>query len=133
MPSTDTESAEFFRSTDLLSTNPSGNTPLNTVMEITPAEFEALKKSGEPYELIDVRSEAEYAISNHGGTLVPLETVLDNPDRFRENKKYIFHCMTGSRSAKAIQRLQKNYGFTNLYNIRFWEDARIKIIPEELF
>jgi adenylyltransferase/sulfurtransferase len=93
--------------------------PYSPVMEITPAEFEELKKSGEPYELIDVRSEAEYAISNHGGTLVPLETILDNADRFRDNKKYIFHCMTGSRSAKAITSLQEIHGLRNLYNLRF--------------
>jgi adenylyltransferase/sulfurtransferase len=89
------------------------------VMEMSLAEFEALKKSGEPFELIDVRSEAEYAISNHGGKLIPLETIADNVSLFREDKKYVFHCMTGTRSARAIRSLQDQFGLKNLFNLRF--------------
>ncbi len=89
------------------------------VMEMSLAEFETLKKSGEPYELIDVRSEAEYAISNHGGRLVPLATIVDNVSLFQGQKKYVFHCMSGARSAEAIRSLQDQFGLKNLYNLKF--------------
>ena len=45
-------------------------------------------------------------------------------DNFRQvikiasDKNVVVHCRSGVRSAKAIQALEKKYGFKNLYNLK---------------
>jgi sulfur-carrier protein adenylyltransferase/sulfurtransferase len=83
---------------------------------IKPAEFEALRLSGEPYQLIDVREPFEAKIATLGGTLIPLATILDNVEIINKEGKVIVHCRSGKRSADAIQKLE-GLGFKNLYNL----------------
>jgi molybdopterin/thiamine biosynthesis adenylyltransferase/rhodanese-related sulfurtransferase len=84
-------------------------------------DVSALKKwmaEGEDFQLIDVREPYEYEVANMGGELIPLGEVLQHADRIDRNKKVVIHCRVGGRSAEAIEQLERQFGFTNLYNLK---------------
>ncbi|RYY10264.1 MAG: molybdopterin-synthase adenylyltransferase MoeB [Chitinophagaceae bacterium] len=97
---------------------------LNTINEITVDDFFKMKSAGERFELIDVRSSVEFDELNMGGRLVSLEDILearnDVKDKLDKNSRLIFHCKSGSRSAKAIRHLATNFGFnkSNMFNLK---------------
>lgn len=84
---------------------------------ITVKELKALKDSGEDFQLIDVREPNEYEVAEIGGELIPLATVPQNAEKFAKDKKVVVHCRSGKRSANAIQYLEQQHGFDNLYNL----------------
>jgi adenylyltransferase/sulfurtransferase len=88
------------------------------IQEITVQELKAMIDAGEDFQLIDVREEHEFDICDLGGVLIPLATIPDSVDVIERNKKVVVHCRSGKRSATAIDFLQKNHGFTNLYNLK---------------
>ncbi len=69
------------------------------------------------YQLIDVRTEAEYTIQDLAGINIPLAVLEENVERISRSKKIIVHCQTGIRSQKAIEILEQ-YGFEDLYNLK---------------
>jgi rhodanese-related sulfurtransferase len=85
--------------------------------EITAEEFEKLKKSGEDYQLIDVREENEAEIVSIGGELIPMGEIMGNLDKISKEKKVIVHCKAGGRSGAIVQALDR-LGYTNLYNLK---------------
>lgn len=85
--------------------------------EITAGEFERLRASGEPYQLIDVREPYEYDIANLGGELMPQGKILDFLEKISKDRKVVVHCRSGKRSSKVIRDLE-GMGFTNLLNLR---------------
>ena len=93
------------------------------VKSISVSEFLELQNSDEPFQLIDVREDFEYEISNIEGVHIPLADVEDEVDQIVSDKKVVVHCKAGGRSKKAIQLLEKDYGFTNLYNLTGGIDA----------
>lgn len=73
--------------------------------------------SGEDFVLIDVREEDEYDICNLNGKLIPLGEI---PQRFSEIPKdqtVVMQCRSGGRSGQAVQWLEANHGYDNLYNL----------------
>ncbi len=88
------------------------------LQEITPLELASWRNLKVDFQLIDVREEHEYEIANLGGELIPLATVAANADRIALDKKVVVHCKGGKRSAEAIQLLEKQFGFRNLYNLK---------------
>jgi sulfur-carrier protein adenylyltransferase/sulfurtransferase len=93
------------------------------VKEISPDQLAAMRASGEPFELIDVREPEEYESRNIGGRLVPQGEVLDYADDLPTDRKVILHCKSGARSTRAIRMLEQQKGFTNLYNLTGGIDA----------
>lgn len=85
--------------------------------EITVKELKQMMDNGEDFQLIDVREPNEYEVAEIGGELIPLATVPDNVSKFSKDKKVVVHCRSGKRSANAIQFLEQQYGFDNLYNL----------------
>lgn len=71
----------------------------------------------EDFQLIDVREKSEYDAANLGGILIPMATIEANVDKIAKDKSVIVHCRSGKRSASVIELLEKNHGFTNLYNL----------------
>lgn len=104
------------------------------VKEITVWELKQLADSHADYQLIDVREPYEYDIVNLGGELIPLKTVEESIDRIRSDKKVVIHCRSGARSAKAIEALERKFGFSNLYNLKggvlAWADEVDKSLPK---
>ncbi len=87
------------------------------VQTISVQAFETLRKSGDDYQLIDVREPYEYDIVNIAGTLIPLGNILAEYTKIDRTKKVVIHCRTGKRSADAIRTLEDKFGFNNLFNL----------------
>ena len=86
------------------------------VKEITVNELEALRKSGEDFQLIDVRESYEKEVADIGGDHIPLGTIEDDLDKIRKDVKVVVYCRSGARSASAVQTLEQ-YDMDNLYNL----------------
>jgi rhodanese-related sulfurtransferase len=91
---------------------------LFTIMkEITVKELKEKMDKGEDFQLIDVREDFEYEMSNLGGVLIPLGGILIEAEQIAKDKPVIVQCRSGKRSAAAIAQLEQQFGFTNLYNL----------------
>jgi len=86
--------------------------------EITPLELKQKFDNKEDIQLIDVREEFEYEIANLAGELIPMGIVMDSAERISRDKPVIIYCKTGRRSSVAIMNLEKQFGFTNLINLK---------------
>lgn len=81
----------------------------NTISMITPHELEDLRKSGQPVELIDVRTPAEYRQCHATSARnIPLDSldpqaVLESRSGFPETPLYII-CQSGNRAQKACEK-----------------------------
>jgi rhodanese-related sulfurtransferase len=85
--------------------------------EISVQELKEKIDNGEDFQLIDVREEFEYEVSNLGGVLIPLGGILIEADKVAKDKPVIVQCRSGKRSAAAIMQLE-TLGYTNLYNLQ---------------
>lgn len=91
--------------------------PISNIQTITVNEVKVLRQQNADFQLIDVREPHEFNIKNINGQLIPLATVLENSDLIDKTKQVIIHCKSGKRSQKAIELLQAEKGFTNLWNM----------------
>jgi len=102
--------------------------------EITVQELKEMIDAKEDFQLIDVREKSEFEICDIGGELIPLNTLPNRVDDIAKDKKVVIHCRSGKRSANAIQYLEQNFGFTNLYNlaggILAWADEIDETMPK---
>jgi len=92
------------------------NININTMKEISVQELKEKIDKGEDFQLIDVREDFEYQVSNLGGELIPLGGILIETDKIATDKEVIIMCRSGKRSAAAVMQLEAQ-GFTNLYNL----------------
>jgi len=106
----------------------------NPMKEVTVQELKALMDAKSDFQLVDVREPHEYDICNLGGDLIPMAQVPDQIDQIARNKKVVVQCRSGGRSGKMIQWLEKNHGFTNLYNLKggilAWADEIDPSVPK---
>lgn len=86
--------------------------------EITVQELKQLKDTKADFQLIDVREPHEFDICQIGGELIPMSEIPDNVSRIDKDKQVIIHCRSGKRSGQIVQYLEKEHGFTNLYNLK---------------
>lgn len=86
--------------------------------EITVQELKKLMDEKADFQLIDVREPHEFDICNLSGELIPMAEVPDNVERISKDKRVIVHCRSGARSGQIVQFLEKNHGYTNLYNLK---------------
>jgi len=86
--------------------------------EVTVQELKAMKDAGEDFQLIDVREPHEFDICNLDGELIPQGDIPSSVERISKDKKVVIHCRSGARSGNMVQWLEKNHGFTNLYNLK---------------
>lgn len=84
---------------------------------ITVQELKALMDQNDDFQLIDVRELHEYEEANLGGHLIPLGEIPSRYSEISMEKQVVMQCRSGARSANAIQFLEQNYGFANLYNL----------------
>jgi sulfur-carrier protein adenylyltransferase/sulfurtransferase len=89
-----------------------------TMKEVTVQELKALKDSGADFQLIDVREPHEFDICNLDGELIPQGDIPSSVERISKDKQVVIHCRSGARSGNMVQWLEKNHGFTNLYNLK---------------
>ncbi len=86
--------------------------------EISAMELKAWKKTGKDFQLIDVREPHEFEAFNIDGKNFPLSELDEWVHEIARDKQVVVHCQAGSRSQKAIQKLESAYGFSNLLNLR---------------
>ena len=95
--------------------------------EVTVEELKQKIDSKEDFQLIDVREEFEYEMSNLNGEHIPLAGILIEADKIATDKPVILHCRSGKRSAVAIMQLEQQLGLTNLHNLKggiiAWQEA----------
>lgn len=100
--------------------------------EITVQELKALKDSKADFQLIDVREPHEYDICNLDGELIPMAEIPSNVDKISREKQVVIHCRSGKRSGEMVLWLEKNEGFTNLYNLKGGVLAWAKEVDPEM-
>ncbi|MFT4761691.1 MAG: molybdopterin/thiamine biosynthesis adenylyltransferase/rhodanese-related sulfurtransferase [Paraglaciecola sp.] len=88
------------------------------VKEITVSELKEIINQKADFQLIDVREDFEYELSNIGGELIPSGSILDNEQQVSRIKKVVIICRSGARSATTIEQLQALGSFDNLYNLK---------------
>jgi len=86
--------------------------------EVTVQELKKLIDGKANFQLVDVREEHEFDEANLNGLLIPLGDVLDRAGEIVKDKQVVIHCRSGKRSATAIQALETQLGYTNLYNLK---------------
>ena len=85
--------------------------------EISVQELKEKMDNNEDFQLIDVREEFEYEVSNLSGVLIPLGGILIEADKIAKDKPVVMQCRSGKRSAAAIMQLEQ-LGYNNLYNLQ---------------
>ena len=68
--------------------------------------------------LLDVRELFEHEDFDIGGTLIPLDEIMNEASKIPTDKPVVVYCHRGIRSQIAIQRLESKFGFTNLINLK---------------
>ncbi|HVS90454.1 MAG TPA: rhodanese-like domain-containing protein [Mucilaginibacter sp.] len=86
--------------------------------EISVQELKEMMDNHEDFQLIDVREDFEYEMSNLDGELIPLGGILIEVDKIAKDKPVVVMCRSGRRSAAAIMQLEQQFGFTNLANLQ---------------
>ncbi len=92
--------------------------PTKSMKEVTVQELKEMMDKNSDFQLIDVREPHEYDICNLGGELIPQGEIPHSVARISKDKKVIVQCRSGARSGNMVQWLEKNHGFTNLYNLK---------------
>lgn len=86
--------------------------------EVTVQELKKMMDEKADFQLIDVREPHEADIAEIGGELIPQGDIPSNVDKISRDKQVVIHCRSGARSGNIVQWLEKNHGFTNLYNLK---------------
>ena len=81
---------------------------------ITQVELADLKN----YQLIDVRTEAEYTQQNIGSFNIPLADLQEKIHLIDPHKKIILHCQSGVRAQQAAVILAENIDSSSLYLVQ---------------
>lgn len=98
--------------------NKSLNDKLLTMKEVTVQELKKLMDAKADFQLIDVREPHEYEICHLNGELIPMSDIPSSVDKIAKDKQVVIHCRSGKRSGDMLLWLEKNHGFTNLYNLK---------------
>ncbi|TGD81864.1 molybdopterin-synthase adenylyltransferase MoeB [Hymenobacter wooponensis] len=102
------------------------------VNAVSAQELQEQLASAHPPFLLDVREPDEFA-SGHipGATLLPLSNLDKGVGSVPRHHPVVVYCRSGRRSAEAIERLQTQYGFSNLLNldggILAWDEQAIDV------
>ena len=96
-----------------MSTSPGPGSP---VKQISATELKAMLESGEPLELVDVRTEAERAIASIEGSRLLDREYGDYILGLDRDRTLVFQCHHGIRSQAAAEYCA-HQGFKNVYNL----------------
>jgi sulfur-carrier protein adenylyltransferase/sulfurtransferase len=101
--------------------------------EITPRELKSRLDRGDDLFILDVREPHEYQICNLHGHLIPLGELSRRVHELDSSREIVAHCRSGTRSADAVQFLQKA-GFRKIWNLKggilAWSDEVDPSVPK---
>ncbi len=86
--------------------------------EITVRELKNKIDKKEKFQLIDVREPYEYEIANLKGELIPMGEIMTNVDKISKEMDVIIYCRSGKRSASVVDALEREFGFSNVFNLK---------------
>jgi adenylyltransferase/sulfurtransferase len=87
------------------------------VEEIDPQELAAARKSGELWQVVDVREPWEIEIAKIGGTIdIPMGNIVDRLDELDPMQATAVLCHSGARSLRVATFLAAN-GFSRVANV----------------
>lgn len=86
------------------------------IRQLSAPELSAMIARGEPFELVDVRTEEERAIAAIEGARLLDQAYYDHLLTLDRATPIVFHCHHGIRSQSAAEHFQQA-GFTNLSNL----------------
>ncbi|MGE0569072.1 MAG: ThiF family adenylyltransferase, partial [Bacteroidia bacterium] len=88
------------------------------IKNVTAKELMMLLNKKEELQILDVREEGEMPdVEELVDLQIPLVCLAELVEKISRKKKVIVFCRSGGRSKKAIELLQKDFGFVNLYNL----------------
>jgi monothiol glutaredoxin len=90
-------------------------------------ELKQMIDSGQPFELVDVRSEDERALSRIEGSRLLDQAYHDDLLTRDRNTPIVFQCHHGVRSQGAAEYFLQ-HGFRNLYNLQGGIDAWSQLV-----
>ncbi len=95
----------------------------------------ALAKSGDDFQFVDVREFPEYSASHiEGIELIPLGDLEQKQGELDRSKPIVVICRSGNRAAKAKEKLQ-NSGFSDVRNVEggmnAWKSAGYEVKKDE--
>ena len=90
----------------------------NHVKEIEPIELKEWMDSKKEFQLVDVRDNAEVNLVRLESIHIPLMQLEVSVTKIQKNIPVVVYCKSGGRSEKAIKKLESNYGFNNLLNLK---------------
>ena len=85
--------------------------------QLTREELDHWEQTGKRFHLVDVREPWEHDAYNIGGVLIPLGQIMRRTSEIPTAEPVVMYCKKGIRSQIAIQRLQSDGGFQELYNL----------------
>lgn len=92
---------------------------------ISPVTVKTLIDQGA--QIIDVRSPTEFSQGHlKAAQNIPLQSIDRYVSKLSKDKDLILHCLSGARSAQALNILKAN-GFTKVHNIGSYERAKALI------
>lgn len=92
---------------------------INEIKNITASELSSLLNKSDEIQLVDVREINEDPIINDLIDIqIPLADIKNNTHKIAKDKMVVVFCKGGSRSKRAIELLQNDFGFSNLYNLQ---------------
>jgi len=98
--------------------NPALHKTQGSVKEIAPIDLKQLIDSEKEIQIIDVREPREFELVNINGINIPLNLLNEKYSLIRRDVPVILHCKTGVRSFAAAQKLQSQFGYTNVLNLK---------------
>jgi len=99
--------------------------PVTAIPEMTVEQLKAMLDKNEKFVLLDVREPREYeAAKIPGSRLIPLGDLPNRAAELDKKAKYVVHCRSGGRSARAVALLrEKGFDATNVAGgILAWAD-----------
>jgi adenylyltransferase/sulfurtransferase len=88
-----------------------------SVPSISVEEFSKWQAEKVDFQLIDVREPHEYAAENIGGLNLPLSELRELTAQIANDRKVVIHCKSGARSQQAVQLLQEEFGWKDVYSL----------------
>ncbi len=96
-----------------------GIVPSNHLNQISIEELKEWFDSDSDFQLVDVREEWEQPRVEKDNVLIaPLHDLGNFADKISTKKKVVVICQHGIRSIAAIEQLEKEYNFNNLFNLQ---------------
>ncbi|MEZ4922761.1 MAG: molybdopterin-synthase adenylyltransferase MoeB [Crocinitomicaceae bacterium] len=90
---------------------------IKNVKHLSVQELKKMMDEKEDYQLIDVREPYEADIADLPSIKIPQKQILDHINDIPKNKKVVFFCRSGKRSAEVVELLTEVKGMENIYNL----------------